>query len=152
MVSVDKLANYPIFSDFTSEQIDQVCTCAEVKTYSKGSVVIEESSTYTEFFIILSGRVDVEMQSYGRQALGGGKRLALLRNGDVVGDMAFLQQRRRTAQATAIDDVKVLCIAKDSLDEVFEADPKLGFLFMRNVARIISQRLVDLNFMWRDDV
>ena len=75
-----------------------------------------------------------------------------MRNGDIVGDLAYVEQRRRAAQATAVDDVQILSIPKAALDTVFEQDPKLGFLFMRNIARIISQRLIDLNFMWRDDV
>ena len=152
MYSVDQVSEFSIFADFSAEQIARVLSCAVEQHCQKGCVIIEESSNCTDFYIIVKGRVDVELQTYGRQALGGSKRLALLRNGDIVGDLAYVEQRRRAAQATAVDDVQILSIPKATLDTVFEQDPKLGFLFMRNIARIISQRLIDLNFMWRDDV
>ncbi|MBL4850718.1 MAG: cyclic nucleotide-binding domain-containing protein [Gammaproteobacteria bacterium] len=119
-------------------------------------MIIHESGDCSDIYIIMDGRVDVEIQSYARSPLkngsDGNKHLALLRVGDIVGEMAYIEQRRRAAKVSAFDDVCVLCIAKGKLDMLFEREPKLGYLFMRNIARIISQRLVQLNFLWRDDV
>lgn len=156
MISSKEVADFPIFADFTSEQVKQVLSCSSEKTYEKGCVIIHESGACSDIYVIMDGRVDVEIQSYARSPLkngsGGNKRLALLRVGDIVGEMAYIEQRRRAAKVSAFDDVCVLCIAKGELDTLFKREPKLGFLFMRNIACIISQRLAELNFLWRDDV
>lgn len=153
MISYEEVAGFPVFEDFTVEQINQVLTCTSETHYEKGSVLIRESGASTDVYVVIDGRVDVEIQSYARSPLNrGNKRLALLRAGDIVGEMSYIEQRRRAAKVSAFDDVRVLCIPKVELDALFAQEPKLGFLFMRNIARIISQRLTELNFLWRDDV
>ena len=153
MISVEEVAEFPIFLGFTPDQIKQVLSCSSERQYEKGSVLIHESGACSDVYIVLGGRVDVEIQSYARSPLNhGNKRLALLRVGDLVGEMAYIEQRRRAAQVSAFDDAHVLCLDKAELDVLFGQDPKLGFLFMRNVARTISRRLTELNFLWRDDV
>lgn len=153
MISYEDIADFPVFDDFTPEQVGRVLSCSSETQFEKGSVVIRESGESSDIYLVMDGRVDVEIQSYARSPLKrGNKRLALLRSGDIFGEMAYIEQRRRAAKVSAFDDVRVLCIAKADLDALFEQEPKLGFLFMRNVARIISQRLTELNFLWRDDV
>lgn len=153
MILYEEVADFPVFADFTREQVDQLLLCATETQYEKGSVLIRESGISSDVYVVMDGRVDVEIQSYARSPLNrGNKRLALLRAGDIVGEMSYIEQRRRAAKVSAFDDVRVLCIAKEDLDVLFEREPQLGFLFMRNIARIISQRLTELNFLWRDDV
>ncbi len=156
MFSFEEVTDFPIFADFTPEQVEQIISCSAQKAYEKGCVIIHESGDCSDIYIIMDGRVDVGIQSYSRSPLknggDGNKRLALLRVGDIVGEMAYIEQRRCAAKVSAFDDVCVLRIAKGKLDTLFEQEPKLGFLFMRNIARIISQRLIQLNFLWRDDV
>ncbi|MBN4081904.1 cyclic nucleotide-binding domain-containing protein [Beggiatoa alba] len=153
MITVEKIAEFPIFSDFTPDQVGQVLSCSSEKQYEKGSILIHESGSCSDIYIIMDGRVGVEIQSYTRSRLNSeNKRLALLRAGELVGEMAYIEQRRRAAQVSAFDNVQVLSIDKAELDILFEHNPKIGFLFMRNVARTISRRLTDLNFLWRDDV
>lgn len=153
MITYEEIADFPVFADFTAEQINLVLSRASENRYEKGDEMIRESGDSTDVYVVIDGRVDVEIQSYARSPLNSGnKRLALLRAGDIVGEMSYIEQRRRTAKVSAFDDVHVLCIPKAELDVLFEQEPKLGFLFMRNIARIISQRLTELNFLWRDDV
>ena len=153
MYSLEQICEFPIFCGFTPEQVERVLSCATEQWYDKGTVLIEESASCSEFYVVINGRVDVEIQAYSQLvSSGSSKRLAMLRVGDIFGEMAYVENRRRAARVSAVDDVNVLCLVKDELDKIFEFDPKLGFLFMRNIARIISQRLIDLNFMWRDDV
>ncbi len=153
MISLEEAADFPIFVDLSPEQIEHILSCAIAERYEKGNVLIRESGTCSDIYIVMQGRVNVEIQSYARSPLNAGnKRLALLRVGDVFGEMAYIEPRRRAARVSAFDDVRVLRIDKTALDALFEQEPKLGFLFMRNIARIISQRLTELNFLWRDDV
>lgn len=153
MISLEEAADFPIFLDITPDQIKHILSCATEERHEKGNILIRESGTCSDIYIVTQGRVDVEIQSYARSPLNSGnKRLALLRVGDIFGEMAYIEPRRRAARVSAFDDVQVLCIDKTALDALFEQEPKLGFLFMRNIARIISQRLTELNFLWRDDV
>lgn len=155
MTTVDaaEVAEFPIFFGFSAEQISKVLGLAHSRDYSKGEVLLEESSDSTDVYLVLNGRVGVEMKLPIANGLRGfSKRLALLRIGDIFGEMAYLEQRRRSAKVFAVDDVRVLRLEQAVLDQLFAHDHLLGYLFMRNTACILSRRLIELNFKWRDDV
>jgi len=63
-----------------------------------------------------------------------------------------LRSKRRSAQVSAYSDLIVRKISQKKLFQLFVYNPRLGFLIMRNLAAIMSDRIMDMNFMWRDEI
>lgn len=152
----ETIKQFPVFAGFTSEELDEILQLGRIEPYRNGAVIMEEASalgTY-ELFIILDGMVKVELEatrSHAETRIA--KRLAVLKDGDVFGEIGLLRGGKTSgATVIAYSDLEVMKMSHDSLIGLFERNSHLGYKMMRNLAVILSERLVDLNFMWRDDI
>ena len=155
MVSKEDILQYKIFEGLTLEELDAVFDISSEVSYRSGDVILEESSygADSDFFVILQGNVKVEIQASQIQPEGKiNKRLAVLKSGDVFGEMGLLRSKRRSAQVSAYSDLMVRKVNQKKLFQLFVYNPRLGYLIMRNLAAILSDRIMDMNFMWRDEI
>jgi CRP-like cAMP-binding protein len=156
MLTKEDVLQFKIFEGITLEELDSVYDISQEVTFKSGDVILEESSygADSDFFVILQGNVKVELQSSQIEPEGKtlSKRLAVLKNGDVFGEMGLLRSKRRSAQVSAYSDLTVLKVNQKQLFQLFVFNPRLGYLVMRNLAAILSDRILEMNFMWRDDI
>lgn len=155
MIPREELLQFKIFEGISLEELDAVFEISENVTYNSGDIILEESSfgTDSDFYIILQGNVKVELQASQVNTEDKlNKRLAVLKTGDVFGEMGLLRRRRRSAQVSAYSDLTVLKVSQDKLFQLFVYNPRLGYIVMRNLAAILSDRIMEMNFMWRDDI
>jgi CRP-like cAMP-binding protein len=155
MVPKEDILQFKIFEDLTLEELNAVFDISQEVSYKSGDVILEESSygSDADFFVILQGNVKVEIQASQTQYEGAvNKRLAVLKNGEVFGEMGLLRSKRRSAQVSAYSDLTVLKVNQKKLFRVFGDNPRLGYIIMRNLASILSDRIMDMNFMWRNEI
>ena len=67
--------------------------------------------------------------------------VALLGPGELVGEISFLENLPATASVVAIEDSRVLCIARSDLLQRISADLAFATDFYRALARMLSRRL-----------
>jgi CRP-like cAMP-binding protein len=155
MLSKEELMEFRIFEGFTPEDIDAILGISQELSYKSDDIILEESSfgVDSDFYLILKGTVKVELQAKQIQSDNKvAKRLAVLKNNDIFGEMGLLRSSRRSAQVSAYSDLNVLKVKQEKLFQLFVYNPRLGYLFMRNLAAILADRIKDMNFMWRDDI
>lgn len=155
MLTKEEILEFKIFEGITLEELDALYEISQEISYKSGDVILEESSfgADSDFYVILQGNVKVEIQASLKHSDGKvSKRLAVLKIGDVFGEMGLLRSRRRSAQVSAYSDLTVLKVNQKKLFQLFVYNPRLGFLIMRNLAAILSDRIMDMNFMWRDEI
>lgn len=151
-MDIGRLSGFDVFADIPEESLARVLDLGEMLKFSRNAVILEESGKSADLFLLVSGRVSVEMEMAGHGNAGRRDLLVRLRPGDVFGEMAFLEHTRRSAYVVANDDISCLKLNGDMLKNLLEEDTALGYLFMRNLARILAHRLVDSNFRWRNEV
>ena len=155
MLSKEDVLQFKFFEGLTLEELDTVFEISEEIFYKSGDIILEESSygADADFFVIQKGNVKVELQASQKQTDKKiNKRLAVLKSGDVFGEMGLLRSRRRSAQVSAYSDLTVWKVNQQKLFQLFAHNPSLGYLIMRNLAAILSDRIMDMNFMWRDEI
>lgn len=155
MITKEDILQFKIFEGLTLEELETVFAISHEVTYESGDIILEESSfgADSDFFIILHGNVKVELQASQIQSEGKiHKRLAVLKSGDVFGEMGLLRSKRRSAQVSAYSDLTVRKVNQKELFQLYVYNPRLGYLMMRNLAAILSDRIMEMNFMWRDDI
>src|SRR3954451_18603221 len=111
-----QLAGFPLFSDFTSEQVDKVAAAGQVVNLPANWAFISEGTPGDTFYVILSGSVRVEAQ---------GKHLADLEAGAVIGETGLLSGRLRNATVSTITPTVLLHIGKDDFEELMKDLPPL---------------------------
>jgi len=155
MLNREDILKFKIFEGITLEELDAIFDISQEIKYKSGDVILEESSygSDSDFFVILEGNVKVELQSSTPQSeIQVSKRLAVLKSGDIFGEMGLLRSRRRSAQVSAYSDLTVRKVNQKKFFQLFVYNPRLGYLIMRNLAAIMSDRIMDMNFMWRNQI
>jgi len=148
----ERIAEAKLFAGLTAAQLERLLAISSEVTYLPSEVIIAAAEPGAHIYFIMHGRVVVELEaSRLQQVTPDNLELAILRDGDVFGEISFLEKKPRTARITAIDEVKVLRIPNLELDKIFEEDGRLGYLVMRNLATILSQRLLSIGFRLRDN-
>jgi len=151
----EDILKFKIFEGITHEELDAIFEISEEVNYNAGEIILEESSfgADSDFYIILQGNVKVELQASQIQSDDKvSKRLAVLKCSDVFGEMSLLGCRRRSAQVSAYSDLTARQVDQKKLFQLFVYNPRLGYLIMRNLAAILSDRIMEMNFMWRDNI
>ena len=147
---MEKLSALAIFQGLEPAQIDLIAGCGEIVNFQNGEKIIEETSVGKDLYAILDGRVSVEIMTTTQSSLKERNiRITILRPGDVFGDMAFLGSTRRCATVTAIDNFSAVIFDHDRLYDLFETNNLIGYIVVKNLAMIMSDRLMELNFIVR---
>ena len=93
-------------------------------------MLIQEGERGREFFVIVSGEVEVRRK---------GRKIATLGPGSFVGEMALLSKTPRNATVTAATPLDVLVITDRAFLDLLEKMPDLWL----KVARALAERLGD---------
>lgn len=84
------------------------------ETYQDGQVVFEQGSSGTWVYVVLSGSIEVSRTVGGRRYI-----LAVLKEGEVFGELALIGSVKRTATTRAIGETTVGIIDRRFLDDEF---------------------------------
>lgn len=114
--------------------INQVLLEKFGREYSAGDVIFCEFEDGNECFVIHSGEVSIIKVSEETE-----KTLAVLKPGDIFGEMGVLEGKPRTATAFALTDVTVLALNMAGLQALVTSQPA----FAANLGRILASRIVE---------
>lgn len=101
-------------------------------TFAPGQALIREGDPSWAVYLVTAGKARVER---------GGKLIAMLEEGDVFGEMSFLESGPASATVVAEVELSVELIESAELQKVFESFPHLGARFFRSIAVTLSRRL-----------
>jgi CRP-like cAMP-binding protein len=101
--------------------------------FRKNEVLIEAGRRPRQVFVIASGRVRIESVP--------GLTLAHVAEGDISGEMSFLEGGVASASAIADTELEALAIEWTALQQLFELYPHVGSRFYRSLALNLSRRL-----------
>ncbi len=72
--------------------------------------------------------------------------------GDVVAWSALVSPYRFTLSARCAGECALTAFSREALHQYFETAPSVGYLFMRNLAGVIGQRLQRVQAIWMHDL
>lgn len=137
MLMVSLLQRVQLFADLSKEDLLQVVAiCAEVDI-PKNTTFIEQNTIGSEMYIIADGTVDVYISG-----LNNSRSLVLLGQGQVVGEMALIDQGYRSASVRATKNgAKLYKIERSDFHELCGENTRIGFHVMRNLALDLAFKL-----------
>lgn len=88
-------------------------------------------------FVVLGGLFEV---------LDGERRLAVLGQGELFGEVAFFApSQRRTATVRCVADGQVLALQAETLRQLIESEPALATAVLMRIAGVMADRLAAAN-------
>lgn len=127
------LKSTPFFAEVLDDkELDLLSSHAHYITYPKGSTPIEEDGPGHAMFVVVSGEAAVTV-------MGEHEPIAILRAGDIFGEMSLLTGARRSATVTALAPMEVIEVSKQALAHVLEHSPSLVERFVLMLSRRQAQ-------------
>jgi CRP-like cAMP-binding protein len=150
------LEQIDIFEDLSPKQLELVDKICVEKSYNEGEVIFEENSPSTEFYIIVDGEVDIQVDP---DTIGDGTdayeptTIATLRRGQSFGEVAIIDPGVRSASAKCSSETcQLIMIDRNDFVKLLENNYEMGYIVMRNFAVDLSVRIRQTNLLVRESL
>lgn len=119
------------------EHMDQLVEHAVVERLVEGATLFREGQPAEDLFLLVEGRVAVEMFVPG----GGSRMIDTVEACETVGWSWLVPPYRWFFDARAVTDVTVVRVGAAALRKLAESDPAFGYALMRQVADVMLGRM-----------
>ncbi|KJR42381.1 cyclic nucleotide-binding protein [Candidatus Magnetoovum chiemensis] len=124
-----------LISKLTDLDVEWLAKCGERVTLKQKDILIEQDKAADSIYIILDGEVLVS-HKYPAE-----KKLAVLRSGEIVGEMSFVEDALPSATVSALGEVSALRVSKALLLDKLQQDCSFAARFYKAIAATLSDRL-----------
>ena len=107
------LRKVPLFDGVSEEDFEHLCEDAKLVSLTEGETLVTEGEAGDTAYVIQTGELEVFQESGGREVF-----LAARKTGEVIGEMAVLEESPRTATLKARTDSTLIAIGKESMDHL----------------------------------
>ncbi|GAB6089006.1 cyclic nucleotide-binding domain-containing protein [Spirochaeta dissipatitropha] len=123
---LEKIKPYasPVYLEEETEQFN--------RTYPKDTMIFAESMPGRELYIIQQGRVKISKIINDNEVL-----LAMLKPGDIFGEMALLENKPRSASAIAFENCTMLAVNKENFGRMVTSQPQI----IARLTTLLSERI-----------
>ncbi|MEW6279344.1 MAG: Crp/Fnr family transcriptional regulator [Candidatus Eremiobacterota bacterium] len=128
--STSLLASVPLFSQLDPASLDELTRAAFTRRLAAGQRLMCQGETGHEFYAILSGSIRLTVRPDGD---GEPFTLAILRTGDYLGEMALLDECRRSATADALEEAELLVLQRDRFVDLVKSRPEVALALLRGM-------------------
>lgn len=126
-----------LFRGLSPEDVARIFARGITIEYQAGQKIFEKGQSASEMYVILGGEVKIS---------DGERELAVLRRGDMFGEMAVVSRQPRSASAEASEVTSVLSLSMDIINHVMPKEVAVRLL--TNIVVTLSARLRRANETW----
>ncbi|EXI82194.1 MAG: cAMP regulatory protein [Candidatus Accumulibacter appositus] len=144
MTTIQFLQEQALFGGVDDRAMAAIIPLLSELNFAAGEAIVSEGDDGDTLFIICSGSVEVLKASAAEDGHFE-KRLAVLKVGDVFGEMELIDMQRRSATVRALEPVSALALSNGDLFLIYESDLPTFTLIVLNLARELSRRLRTLD-------
>lgn len=128
-------ANLVLLSSLGAELSDDEATVLSglmsPRELKDGEFLINEGTTDNSLHVLLEGKLEVVKQTGGGDVVG----LAVLREGDLAGELSFVDGHEHTVGLRALCHTHILSLTREDFENVVDEHPHLVYKVMRAIAR-----------------
>jgi CRP/FNR family cyclic AMP-dependent transcriptional regulator len=152
MVDSRLLREERFFADLTDNELDIIARITNEKDFELGETIFKESEDGHCLYVIRSGEVKACVTAPNGERF----TLTIMKDGDIFGEMSFVDGRLRSATVIAISDVKTFVMDKSDFEALVDKNPRLIHkvmekivLSVHSIVRGMNSRYMEMiNYMW----
>jgi CRP/FNR family transcriptional regulator, cyclic AMP receptor protein len=155
MSVVTVLKQADIFYELTTTQLELIASICEERHYQTGELVFAENTVGSELYVIANGEVSIQVDPalVGHASSSGPATIATLRRGQSFGEVALVDEGRRSAAARcAQHDTHLVIIPRDKLMLLCDTYAQLGYRLMRNLAADLAMKIRNTDLQVREQL
>ncbi|MBD2860185.1 Crp/Fnr family transcriptional regulator [Spongiibacter sp. KMU-158] len=142
------IENVDLFDGLNEEELKLLRDSSVQREFAKNTVLIHEGDIADSLYVVESGRVKV----YCSDKAGKDFVLNILESGDYFGELALLDDDRRSASVRAMDNAKVRIIYKEDFKAILDFHPNITRILNKNLTRRIRKLTNDVKSLALQDV
>jgi CRP/FNR family cyclic AMP-dependent transcriptional regulator len=135
----------PLLQDFTREEAGLLGETMLRVRAQPGQLLIAEGEASDWMMMLLSGTVDVRKRKIGAEVdetePGNVTRLAVIKEGAVIGEMSMLDGEPRYASCRALSVVDAAVLTRGAVSRLIAAHPGVGAKLLVKLTQLLAQRL-----------
>jgi CRP/FNR family cyclic AMP-dependent transcriptional regulator len=139
------LRGSPLLQDFTPAEADLLGQTMLRVRARPGQLLIAEGEASDWMMMLLSGTVDVRKRKVGAEAdetePGDAARLAVIKEGAVIGEMSMLDGEPRYASCRALSQVEAAVLSRAAVSHLIAEHPAVGAKLLVKLTQLLAQRL-----------
>ena len=144
VVSKETIKASPLGVELSDDQCEMLAEVTSACGIKDGSFLIEEGQKDDALHIITSGMMEAVSQT------GGGDMVTLqvLRPGDMIGEMGFIDGVEHSAGLRAMGNCELMRLDRASFEGLLQKDPDLVYKVMRAIMRTVHRILRSMNLQY----
>ncbi|MGH6636918.1 MAG: Crp/Fnr family transcriptional regulator [Gammaproteobacteria bacterium] len=116
------LAHHFLFSQLMPAELDRILALAHERHFSKGQIIFQKGAKDSSMMAVLQGQVKISICSAdGKEII-----LTTVDEGSVFGEIALIDGKERSADATAQGDCRLLVIRRSDFIPVLKQHPEVA--------------------------
>ncbi|MDQ3475286.1 MAG: Crp/Fnr family transcriptional regulator [Actinomycetota bacterium] len=142
----EALSSAHLFAGAGPEELTTLAAAAFPRRLARGQVLFVEGERSDHLYVVVSGRLKVQVSSHHGDAL----LLAVLGAGESAGELSILDGRPRSATAEALDEVQLIAVPADTVRTVLAGSSALALAWAQDLAltvRRLTGSAADLVFL-----
>jgi hypothetical protein len=130
---INLLRGLPFFDGLGDGELRKIARLFTQKLYRPGERIFSKGDVGNEAYVVMRGQVDIVLED-------GARPVATFTNGQILGELAFLDPSPRTAHAVANQASILLVVQRAAFSDLVQHEPHLGMVVMRNIAVELTNR------------
>jgi bacteriocin-type transport-associated protein len=141
-----------LLKELTNQDIDWMLAIGKREEIAAGTTLIRQGQPIPALYILLDGALSISISQPDDNPIGrafaaleggelSGREIARLSNGDMVGELLFLDSRPASTTVKVLRDCLVLTIPRPQLMAKLQSDISFAAHFYRSVAILLANRL-----------
>ena len=140
-VTADTIKTSPLGGELSDEQcllLAEVCTACGIK--DRG-YLIEEGQRDDALHVLTKGHMEVVARTGKGDPVG----LQIIREGDMLGELGFIDGVEHSASLRAMGNCELIRLDRTSFEGLLDKDPELVYKVMRAIIRTVHRILRNMN-------
>jgi len=135
MVSIEALNEISIFKGLKDYELEQVAKISHEEVLEGDTRIFAENALADKLYIVLEGEVEIRITGCGEIVVD------TVKNNEIFGWSALTEPYSLTAAAFTTKKTRLIAISGDVMRDLFEKNNHIGYLVVKELASVISNRL-----------
>jgi len=127
---LDQLKRVPLFAGLGRRELEELGTLADEVDVADGRMLTRQGETGDEFFVVLEGAVQVDVN---------GSVISTLGKGDFLGEIALVDGKPRTATTRAVGPTRLLVVGHRQFHQLMDDFPTVKTCVLEALAERVRR-------------
>ncbi len=126
------LKNVTLFSQLSEDALAEVTAALKSRDLAAGEILFQQGEPGDELIIVKEGRIAIFVPI--KDAPGGGQAIRIFQPGEMLGEMALIDRKPRSASARAEETSRILSLSGGDFQRLLQAHPEIALSVMSGLS------------------